>query len=133
MVVGIAHAGWLGTVRGVAGTAVKAMNEKYGCMPENIMAAIGPSIGPDHYEVGPDVIAQIQNVFGDDIERLLEWRNGKSHLDLWTANYIQLQKAGVEQVEVARVCTACHLEDWFSHRAEKGRTGRFGALIGLQS
>jgi hypothetical protein len=43
-----------------------------------------------------------------------------------------LQKSGVEKIEVAGLCTACHLDDWFSHRAEKGKTGRFGALIALQ-
>ncbi len=132
-VVGISHAGWLGTVRGVCTATVKAMQAKYGCKPENIMAAIGPSIGPDHYEVGHDVMLQVQSTFGDDVERLLHTHNGHAYLDLWMANFIQLQKAGVEQIEVAGICTACHLEDWFSHRAEKGKTGRFGALIGLQA
>jgi hypothetical protein len=131
-VVGIAHAGWQGTVRGVSTKAVEAMREKYGCKPGNIVAAIGPSIGPDHYEVGPDVIVQVQRSFGDESERVLETRDGRVYLDLWMANHVQLQKAGVEQIEVAGVCTACHLDDWFSHRAEKGKTGRFGALIGLQ-
>lgn len=132
-VAGIAHAGWLGTVRGVAAKAIAAMRGKYGCKPENILAAIGPSIGPDHYEIGPDVIVQVQHAFGGDSERLLESHHGRVHLDLWMANYLQLQKAGVEKIETAGICTACHLDDWFSHRAEKGRTGRFGALIGLQA
>jgi purine-nucleoside/S-methyl-5'-thioadenosine phosphorylase / adenosine deaminase len=132
-VVGISHAGWLGTVRGVSEATVRAMQDKYGSKPANIMAAIGPSIGPDHYEIGPDVIEQIQNAFDRDAEHLLESRNGKTYLDLWMANYLQLQKSGVEQIEGAGICTACHLEDWFSHRAERGKTGRFGALIGLQA
>lgn len=132
-VVGISHAGWLGTVRGVSTATVKAMRKKYGCKPENIMAGIGPSIGPDHYEVGHDVIMQVQTVFGNDSEQLLQTRKSSIHFDLWKANRIQLEKAGVEQIESAEVCTACHLDDWFSHRAEKGRTGRFGALIGLQA
>ncbi len=55
----------------------------------------------------------------------------KQHLDLWQANRLQLEAAGVKQIEVAGICTACHLEDWFSHRAEKGKTGRFGVLIAL--
>jgi copper oxidase (laccase) domain-containing protein len=58
-------------------------------------------------------------------------RNGKIHLDLWTANVIQLQNMGVEQIQVSGLCTASHLDDWFSHRAEKGKTGRFGALLAL--
>jgi hypothetical protein len=64
---------------------------------------------------------------------LIEVRAGKTYLDLWAANRLQLEKSGVEQIEIASLCTACHLEDWFSHRAEKGKTGRFGALIALQS
>ncbi len=132
-VVGIAHAGWMGTVRGVSTAAVRAMVERYGSQPAGIMAAIGPSIGVDHYEVGPDVIAQVERSFGSDTNRIVEFRDGKTHLDLWAANRLQLAKSGVEQIEVAGLCTACHLDDWFSHRAEKGRTGRFGALIALQS
>ena len=131
-VVGLVHAGWLGTVRGMTSAAVTKMREHYGSKPENISAAIGPSIGVDHYEVGADVIAKVQESFGSDAERLIETRSSKTYLDLWSANVIQLQKSGVEKIEVAGLCTACHLDDWFSHRAEKGKTGRFGALIGLK-
>jgi polyphenol oxidase len=131
-VVGLAHAGWLGTMRGMTTAAVSKMCAHYGSKPENIYAAIGPSIGVDHYEVGADVIAKVQESFGSDAERLIETRNGKMYLDLWSANFIQLQKSGVEKIEVAGLCTACHLDDWFSHRAEKGKTGRFGALIALK-
>jgi len=131
-VVGLAHAGWLGTVRGMTSAAVKKMREHYGSKPENIYAAIGPSIGVDHYEIGADVISKVQESFNSDSERLIESRNNKTYLDLWSANFIQLQKSGVEKIEVAGLCTACHLDDWFSHRAEKGRTGRFGALIALK-
>jgi len=132
-VVGIAHAGWLGTVRGAASATITAMQERYGCKPGHILAGIGPSIGVDHYEVGEEVAAQFREKFGDDSERMIEARNGSTYLDLWTANVIQLKQAGVERVEVSAVCTACHLEDWFSHRAERGKTGRFGALIALQA
>ena len=131
-VVGLAHAGWLGTVRGMTSAAVKKMCAQYGSKPENIYAAIGPSIGVDHYEVGADVIAKVQESFGSEAERLIETRDGKTYFDLWSANSLQLQKSGVEKIEVAGLCTACHLDDWFSHRAEKGKTGRFGALIGLK-
>ncbi len=130
-VIGLAHAGWLGTVRETSSSAVEAMRRRYGTKPTDVLAAIGPSIGVDHYEVGPDVIGQIQQVFGADAERLIQERDGKTYLDLWGANRIQLEKSGVEQIEVANLCTACHLNDWYSHRAEKGKTGRFGALIAL--
>ena len=130
-IVGILHAGWVGTMRGAASAGVRAMMEHYGSRPEDIQAAIGPSIGPDHYEVGPDVVARVQETFGSDADGLVEMHGDKTHLDLWSANRLQLQREGVTQIEVSRICTACHLEDWFSHRAEKGKTGRFGALIAL--
>jgi len=130
-VVGITHAGWMGTVRGASAATVRAMTERYGSQPKDIMAAIGPSIGVDHYEVGADVISQVEQAFGPHAKRLIELRDGKTYLDLWAANRVQLEKSGVEQIEVAGLCTACHPDDWFSHRAEKGRTGRFGALIAL--
>jgi YfiH family protein len=131
--VAIAHAGWLGTVRSASAAAVGAMTERFGSRPADILAAIGPSIGVDHYEVGPDVISQVEQAFGPEAQRLIEVRDGRTYLDLWAANRLQLEKSGVEQIEVAGICTACHLDDWFSHRAEKGKTGRFGALIALQS
>lgn len=132
-VVGIAHAGWLGTVRAVSSAAVKAMMQRYGSRPDDIQAAIGPSIGADHYEVGPNVLAQVEQTFGAHAEELIEVRGGKTYLDLWVANRLQLEQSGVTQIEVAGLCTACHLDDWYSHRAEKGKTGRFGALIALQA
>ena len=130
-VIGISHAGWMGTVKGVGKTTIEAMQTRYGCKPENIVAGIGPSIGVDHYEVGEDVASQFREKYGKNAERVIQTRDGRTYLDLWTANLIELQNAGVEQVQVSGVCTACHLDDWFSHRAEKGKTGRFGVLMAL--
>ena len=130
-VIGIAHAGWMGTVRGVVQTAVEGMQSHYGCKPEDIVAGIGPSIGVDHYEVGADVISQFQEKYNKDADQILQTRNGSTYLDLWTANAIQLRNAGVEQIQISGLCTACHLDDWFSHRAEQGKTGRFGAIMAL--
>jgi hypothetical protein len=132
-VIGIAHAGWMGTIRGVVQAAVKGMQSHYGCKPENIIAGIGPSIGVDHYEVGADVILQFQEKYTQDADQVLQIRDGSTYLDLWAANAIQLKNAGVEQIQISGICTACNLEDWFSHRAENGKTGRFGALMALQS
>ena len=132
-VIGIAHAGWMGTVRGVVKTAVEGMQSHYGCDPKDIVAGIGPSICVDHYEVGADVISQFHEKHNHTADKVLQTRNGHTHLDLWTANAIQLQEAGVGQIQVSGVCTACNLDDWFSHRAEKGKTGRFGALMALQA
>jgi YfiH family protein len=131
-VVGLAHAGWMGTLRGVASTTVVAMKKNYGSNPADIVAGIGPAIGPDHYEIGADVILQVMQTYGDESELFLKSHHGKIHFNLWEANRVSLERAGVGQIEVSGICTACHTEDWFSHRAEKGRTGRFGALISLQ-
>ena len=130
-VVGLAHAGWLGTVRLTLKAAIETMQSRYGCQPEDILAGIGPSIGMHHFEVGPEVVNQVQSTFGQDSSRLLYEENGRVKLDLWEANSQILQGCGVDQIEVAGICTACNLEDWFSHRGEKGKAGRFGALIGL--
>jgi YfiH family protein len=131
-VIGVAHAGWMGTLRDVATVTVEAMKKNYGSEPAEIVAGIGPSIGPDHYEIGADVILQVMQKHGDEAELFLKSHQGKIHFNLWEANRVALERAGVEQIEVSGICTACHTEDWFSHRAEKGRTGRFGALISLQ-
>ena len=131
-VVGVAHAGWMGTLRDAAAAAVEGMRRQYNSNPADIIAAIGPSIGPDHYEIGADVILQVMQKFGDESESVLQSNNGKIHFDLWRTNRLLLERAGVGQIEIAGICTACHTDDWFSHRAEKGRTGRFGVLIALQ-
>jgi hypothetical protein len=130
-VVGVVHAGWQGTVKKILREAVNAMQAAYQSNPADVLAAIGPSIGPDHYEVGPDVIERARTSFGPHADALLPEADGHTHFDLWAANRLILEQAGVGQVEVAQLCTACHTNDWFSHRAEKGKTGRFGALIAL--
>lgn len=132
-VVGVAHAGWMGTVRDVAGATVSAMRERYGSHPADVVACIGPSIGPDHYEVGEDVIARVEQTFGTDASLMLPRHGARVHFDLWKANQYLLERAGIRRIELAGICTACRTDDWFSHRAEKGKTGRFGALISLAS
>jgi YfiH family protein len=130
-VIGIAHAGWMGTVLGTVCYAVKAMQTHYGSSPSNIQAAIGPSIGPDHYEVGPEVVEEVKRSFGTDASGLLSKKGSSLNLDLWAANALLLGQAGVRNIEIAGLCTACHTGDWYSHRAENGTTGRFGAIIAL--
>jgi hypothetical protein len=150
--IGIAHAGWKGIVNGVLVETVRAMQRAFGSRPQEIIAGVGPCIGPDRFEVGEDVAAAIQGVVsaeivyraGDKVTR----RHGDAHLvtlspyhpfssppkprvNLWAAARSQLTDAGVGQVEVAEMCTASHTHEWFSHRAEQGKTGRFGAIIAL--
>lgn len=130
-VVGLVHAGWKGTVLKAVTAAVEALQAVYGSRPADLMAGVGPSIGPHHYEVGSEVVTQVRDSFADQADRLLPQYNGAHHFDLWAANRLLLNQAGVEQIEVAGLCTACQLQDWYSHRAENGQTGRFAALIAV--
>jgi YfiH family protein len=129
--IGLAHAGWLGTVRQTVIHAVGAMARAFGSKAEDLIAGLGPSIGPDHYPVGPEVVEAVRRTLGPRADEALSSMNGEVRLDLWHANRMLLESAGVSTIEVAGVCTACHLADWYSHRAEAGRTGRFGALLAL--
>ncbi len=130
--VGIAHAGWRGTVRGVASATVRAMVNYFGSNPANIYAGVGPAIGPNRYQVGEEVVQAVADHF-HTTEGLIQrdLRDGSAYLDLWAANRMDLERAGVGVVEVAEICTAENVHEFYSHRAEHGRTGRFGAVISL--
>jgi polyphenol oxidase len=120
------HAGWRGSAVRAAGAAVDALREAFGSEPGDIVAGIGPAIGPCCYSVGQDVF----DAFADRPEL---FANGK--LDLWTANRQALLETGVlaEHIEVAQVCTQCESERFFSHRANGGLpAGRFAAVIRLE-
>jgi hypothetical protein len=130
-VIGMVHAGWVGSVNRISAVAVQAMTRQYGCRPGDVLAAIGPSIGVEHYPIGEEVVEQVKQSFGDDSNKLLVKYEDGIHLDLWKTNQLVLEAQGIRQVEQGGICTACHLEDWFSHRGEAGRTGRFGALLAL--
>ena len=129
--VGIVHAGWLGTVRQVARQAVRRMCERFGTHPQDLRIGIGPSIAAHHYPVGPEVVEAFRRSFGTTAESHLSREDGGTRLDLWSANAQLLREEGVEHIEISHLCTACDTADWFSHRAEGGRTGRFGALVAL--
>ncbi len=127
----VVHSGWRGTVAGAVPAAIAAMTEAFGSNPAELVAGIGPSIGPCCYEVGDEVVAAVRAGFPEP-ERLLP-RNGseRRHFDLWSANRHWLHEAGVRRVEVAEICTACHMDEFFSYRGGKGRTGHFGAFMML--
>jgi len=131
-IAGIVHAGWKGTVNNIVGNAIKQMTEKMKIDPTDIIAGIGPSIGPDHYVVGEDVVQQVKKNFGKEESNLVSQQNGSYYLDLWAANEYLLRQSGVSSIESARICTACHTDDWYSHRKENGKTGRFGALLAIR-
>lgn len=129
--IGIAHAGWRGTVAKVVTNTVRTMVESFGSRPHDLVACIGPSIGPCCYEVGAEVCERVERAFAGADELLIR-RNGSFHFDLWKANVRQLQELGVGHVEVAGICTADHTEDFYSWRREHALTGRFAAIIALQ-
>lgn len=129
-VIGVAHAGWHGVVAGCAGATVRTMTERLGCAPPDIWAGVGPTIGPCCYEVGSEVAEAVTAACPSGTE-VVHRVNGRIHLDLPAAVTAQLRAAGVEQVENADLCTACRVDEFFSHRAERGRTGRFGVVMGL--
>ncbi len=129
--VGLAHAGWRGVVAGVAGAAIELMTAGLACEARDIWAGIGPTIGPCCYEVGMDVAEEIASACppGSAVVQALD---GRVYADLPAAVEAQLRSVGVEQIERAGLCTACHVDEFFSHRAENGRTGRFGIVIGME-
>ena len=112
----------------IARKAVEEAVRQLGVDPGRLIAGIGPSIGPCCYEMGRDVMRRLESDEEDWSSLLVEKRGG-TFLDLWAANRRQLAHAGVRNIEVARLCTACHVDEFFSHRGEGGLSGRFGALI----
>lgn len=130
------HAGWRGTSARVAGAAVNAMVREVGSDPLDLVAAIGPSIGPCCYTVGQNVIDQFRHAGASDdqISRWFVSADDRSlGLDLWMANRDQLISAGMrdDQVYVARLCTLTHREIFESYRADGARAGRMAALIAV--
>lgn len=130
-VAGIIHAGWMGTVKKIVTHTLWALQDRYQCAPGNLVAGIGPSIGVDHYQVGEEVTRFVEEGFGDYSTELIVQKEDKTFLNLWKANEFLLREGGVNLVETAAICTACHTENWYSHRAEVGKTGRFGAMLFL--
>jgi len=133
-VIGIAHAGWKGTLGRIAEKTVEAMTAAYGSNPADILAGVSPSIGVCHYEVGRDVADAYRGVFGDEAAGFVsEDTPGSYRLDLSEANTRQLLKAGVssDRIETSRLCTAGTPELFYSYRRDGARTGRFAGIIVL--
>jgi polyphenol oxidase len=120
------HAGWRGSALRAAAAAVEALQEAFGCHPSDLVAGIGPAIGPCCYTVGADV----EEAFADR-----PWLFCEGKLDLWSANREALVDAGVpvSHIEISGICTQCESERFFSHRANGGQpAGRFAGVIGLR-
>ncbi len=102
--IALVHSGKKGTAANIVGSTMVTMRQKFGTNPADCTALISPSIGPCHYET-----------------------------DIWSDLERQLRQAGVSDIHNPRVCTACHLDRYFSYRAEKGQTGRMFAVLALTS
>ena len=131
-VVGLVHAGWQGTVQRIAEIAVDYMRARFGTEPASLLAGIGPSICGSCYQAGVEVLERFKKSFGKEGMGFFEERDGSLYLDLWRANAYCLRAAGVKQIEQSGMCTAEHLDEWYSYRKEKGITGRFAVVIGLR-
>jgi YfiH family protein len=140
---GMAHAGWRGTVKGVAGELVTALVERAGARRERLRAAIGPSIGPCCYEVDTPVVGPLREAFPSAWEHWVRpvhsgQRDSREHperwwLDLWVANADQLAAVGVSPggILMPRLCTGCRRDHFFSYRKEGGLAGRLATLAVL--
>lgn len=130
------HAGWRGTVADVGGATVAAMMREFGSNPAELLAFLGPAIGPDANEVGDEVIEawldQVRDL-GNEAEAAVRKPGPKHHFDVPTANRLLLRRAGLldEQIETSPICTRSNLDTWFSHRGHGPNAGREGALIAI--
>ena len=134
--VGLSHSGWRGTVGKIGKATVEKMTEEFQTDPSELYAAIGPSICQDCYEVSEDVIDMFRANFREsEYDRLFYAKeNGKFQLDLWKANEIIFQEAGVrkEHLAVTDICTCCNPKLLFSHRASHGKRGNLGGFLYLK-
>lgn len=133
--VGLAHAGWKGTVLGIARRTVEAMADAFGTKPESLHAAIGPSIGVCCYEVDNRIIGAVTaqtGLQGEPYFRPSPANEGKFLLNLQEINRKIMIEAGIlpHHIEMTSLCTGCGVSRFFSHRKENGTTGRMAAWIG---
>lgn len=134
--IGLSHSGWRGTVGRIGQKTIEKMQQYFGSDPSDILAAIGPSVCMDCYEVSEDVILRFQKVFDkqDWGDLFYEKPGGKYQLNLWKANEIIFREAGIlpEHVAVTNLCTHCNSSILYSHRAQGERRGNLCAFLALK-
>ncbi|NNL75349.1 MAG: peptidoglycan editing factor PgeF [Desulfobacterales bacterium] len=123
-VVANVHCGWRGSIQNIIGRTVDLLKHHFGCNPGNILAGIGPSLGP--------CCAEFVNYKIEIPMAFRHYKDSKDHFDFWSISCDQLKAAGVPEknIESSQICTHCRTDEFFSYRAEK-TTGRFAAVIGL--
>jgi polyphenol oxidase len=128
-VVALAHAGWRGTLAGMGARLIEALAARFGSRPSDLRVWIGPCIGPECYEVGPEVAAPFRREFGEAAVP------SERRVDLRAANRAALVRAGAlpAQIETIELCTSCRPDLFHSHRASGGRPGRNVALLGIRA
>ncbi|HEV2713303.1 MAG TPA: polyphenol oxidase family protein, partial [Gaiellaceae bacterium] len=114
----VLHVGWRGLLDGIVENGVRSVGDG------RLAAAIGPGIGPCCYEVRTDVADSFEEAFGNEVVT-------DGRLDLWRATELALSRAGVDEVERTDLCTFCHPELFFSHRRDRGMTGRQGVIAAV--
>ena len=135
--IGLSHSGWRGTVRRMGQVTMDAMKEAFGTRPEDVTACIGPSICRDCFEVGEEVAEAFADAFDPKYRDALYRANakpGKYQLDLWKANEIIFQEAGVpkEQIHTTNICTMCNSDYLFSHRRVGEERGNLASFLSIR-
>ncbi|MDT9724356.1 peptidoglycan editing factor PgeF [Xylanibacillus composti] len=145
--VALAHAGWKGTALRIAEETIRVLQDQFDCAPESLYAAIGPSIGGCCYEIDGEVASRLAAALAGEAavaDSKMEWENpgvglkagndGRYVADLKEINRQIMIKAGIQptSIEISRYCTSCRTDLFYSHRKEKGKTGRMVSWIGLK-
>ena len=135
--IGLSHSGWRGTVGKIGKVTVEMMTKEFGSDPGDILAAVGPSICQDCYEVSEEVIKLFRENFAEELwpKLFYEKENGHYQLNLWEANRLIFEEAGIlpEHITVTDVCTACNPDLLFSHRTSGGKRGNMAGFLELKA
>ena len=124
-VVANVHAGWRGSINAIIDRTLSVMVKRFGCQPRDIVAGIGPSLGP--------CCAEFVNYRLEIPEKFWSYKDAAHHFDFWAVSRDQLREVGIlpENISISGICTKCNTDRFFSYRGE-GTTGRFAAVIGLR-
>ena len=134
--IGLSHSGWRGTVGKIGKNTVQLMQENFGSKPEDLLAAVGPSVCMDCYEVSEDVIEQFKEAFEKKYweELFYKKENGKYQLNLWKTNELIFLESGIlpEHMAITNVCTHCNSKILYSHRTMGNNRGNLCAFLVLK-